>query len=271
MIKNIFLCADDYAQNEPISEGILILANNRKLNAISCLVNSPHWQETSGALKAVQKHTYLGLHFNLTFGKALSANWQKNYGSHFGNLSNLIQQAYFRRLDSANIEAEFCAQLDAFRQQLGQEPDFIDGHQHVHQLPIIREAMLKVYKQMKMNAFWRKTSNDWRDFLSLKPLAINLLGGYRFKNLLKEQTIQTNSSFSGLYNFVCAKKYPQYFRQFLKLIRTEGLILCHPGIQSRDVNDPLHLYRHHEFNYFMGTAFPNDLQNAQCRLAQKPC
>lgn len=271
MIKNILICADDYAQNEAISEGILILAKNRKINAISCLVNSPNWQESSRKLKAVQNHAYLGLHFNLSFGQALSARWQKNYSTHFGKLSSLIQQSYLRRLDKECIEAEFCAQLDAFRQQLGQDPDFIDGHQHVHQLPLIREVMLKVYKQRQLAAFFRNTSNDWRDFLSPKPLAIALLGGFKFKRLLKEQTIQTNSSFSGFYNFVNAKKYRYYFNQFLKLINTEGLIMCHPGVQSRDLNDPLHHHRHHEFNYFMGTAFPNDLQNAQCRLAQKPC
>src|ERR1700744_6673546 len=109
MIKNILLCADDYAQNEAISAGILILAKNRKINAISCLVNSPHWQESSRELKTIQNHAYLGLNFNLSFGQALSAQWQKNYSPHFGKLSNLIQQSYLRRLDKESIEAEFCA------------------------------------------------------------------------------------------------------------------------------------------------------------------
>ncbi len=44
-LREMILCADDYGQNEPISQGILELALNKRINAISCLVNTPYWQD----------------------------------------------------------------------------------------------------------------------------------------------------------------------------------------------------------------------------------
>lgn len=274
MIKNIIVCADDYSQNDAICEGIILLAKKNRINAISCLVNSPNWHETHCELNQLKKNTYIGLHLNLTFGQALSAKWQKRYTINFNNLSSLLKQSYLRSLDKECVEAEICAQFDAFTHATGVNPDFIDGHEHIHQLPIIRESLLRVYKQKKLTAFCRNTSSGWQGFLSWvsfpKHQVISLLGGLALQRLLREHTISANSSFAGIYNFVKARNYRYYFKQFLRVSNAGGLIMCHPGIKSSDLNDPLHRYRHHELNYFMSKAFLNDLNSEQCRLIQKP-
>lgn len=274
MIKNIMICADDYSQNKAISEGILLLAKNKRINAISCLVNTPSWHEIHKELNQVKKNTYIGLHFNLTLGQALSSKWQTNYSHNFNDLPSLIKQSYLRRLDIECVIAEICAQLDSFTEATGANPDFIDGHQHIHQLPIIRDALFTVYKHRKLSAFCRKTSSGWRDFLTYsnfpKRQAIALLGGVAFNRILRQHAILTNTSFAGIYNFVNAKNYRSYFQQFLRRSNTGGLIMCHPGIESSDQSDPLHQYRHQELNYFMSKAFLSDLNDEQCRLIQKP-
>jgi len=273
MIKNILLCADDYAQNESICDGILQLAKRKRINAISCLVNSSAWSEVCSPLKQVKNSCYLGLHLNLTFGQALSTKWRDKYPANFGSLSSLIKQAYLRRLDRGCVEAEICAQIDAFSQAMNAAPDFIDGHQHIHQLPIVRESLLAVYKQKNLTAFCRNTSCRWQDLIRHpnfpKRQAIALLGGAIFKRMLKQQAILANSSFAGSYNFVNAPNYRHYFKRFLKLMHSGGLIMCHPGTNSLDLTDPLQQYRHHEFNYFMSNVFLSDLDDAHCRLVPK--
>ncbi|CDZ78867.1 hopanoid biosynthesis associated protein HpnK [Legionella massiliensis] len=273
MIKNIILCADDYGQNEFVCEGILLLAKRKRINAISCLVNTPDWSEACDRLKPVKNSSYLGLHLNLTFGQALSLKWRERYPANFSSLPSLIKQAYLRRLDRDCVEAEICAQIDAFTQAMNAPPDFIDGHQHIHQLPVVREALVSIYKQKNLTAFCRNTSCRWQDFISHpnfpKRQAISLLGGQNFKRLLKRQTILANSSFAGSYNFVKANNYRHYFKRFLKLIHSGGLIMCHPGTTSLDLTDPLQQYRHHEFNYFMSNVFLSDLNDAHCRLVPK--
>lgn len=274
MIKNLIICADDYSQNNDICEGILLLAKNKKINAISCMASTANWHETHLALNPFKDKIYLGLHLNLTLGKALSSKWKETYSLNFNNLPTLIKQCYLGRLDKECVEAEIHTQIDAFRDAMGINPDFIDGHQHIHQLPIIREALLSVYKQKKLSAFFRKTCSDWSDLLAYanfpKRQAITLLGGLAFKRLLRQDAILTNTSFAGIYNFVNAKNYGYYFKQFLKSSMTGGLIMCHPGMESADPSDPLYQYRHFELNYFMSTAFQKDLKSEQCQLIQKP-
>ena len=46
------------------------------------------------------------------------------------------------RLPRAALASELRAQRDAFTAAVGQPPDFIDGHQHVHHLPGVRDLVL---------------------------------------------------------------------------------------------------------------------------------
>jgi predicted glycoside hydrolase/deacetylase ChbG (UPF0249 family) len=268
--KTIILCADDYAQNKAINAGILTLAANKRLNAISCLVNSKNWKTDSLELEQIKNTTYLGLHFNLTEGSALSSLWQKNHGFEFWNLSKLILYSYLHKLDQSSIEAEVNAQLQAFLEAVGKWPDFIDGHQHVHQLPQIRNAIMNAFEEKKLQGFCRSTSNDFFSFYNFpKAQIINILGGISFKNALKKKKITTNSSFSGIYNFKNAKEYSYYFQKFLKIIKDGGLIMCHPATIANKINNsinPLSHSRALEFQYLASDNFLKDLVDANCVL-----
>lgn len=274
MTGEIILCADDYGQSLEISQGILLLAEKKRINAISCMTNTPFWPELQAGLKAVQLTSYIGLHFSLTWGQAKSRQWQDNYGLSFGNLGSLLKKCYSGQLEEKIITAEIHAQVDAFTQASGYFPDFIDGHQHVHQLPIIRDALIAWYKKANITAFIRNTSNGWQDLLTLKGLPkqqiIAILGGIAFNRYLKKHQIPSNNSFAGIYNFKKARYYRNYFQLFLKTIAQGGLIMCHPGMPSNDTTDPLYQRRPHELNYLLGDFFPQDLEDYNLRLAKKP-
>ena len=273
MDRTIILCCDDYSQNVAICEGILQLSHKKKINAISCLTNSAIWHEAHKDLECAKKTNYLGLHFNLTFGNALSSLWKNYYGKQFSGIGALLTRSYLKQWHVAAIEAEINAQLDAFTDATGIFPDFIDGHEHVHQLPVIRDTWLRIHAQRKLPSFFRSTSNGWNDFSTTngfpKRQLIAFLGGITFKNRLKEKSIQTNTSFSGIYNFNNAAHYDNYFQRFLKMSHHVGLIMCHPGMQSNDHSDPLHLYRHHELNYFLSDQFIRDMKEHSFQLAVK--
>lgn len=266
MLKDIMICADDFAQNEAISEGIIQLADRSRINAIGCIVNFPFWQSYSQALHSLSSQTLIGLHFNLTFGHSLRDR------KTFGRLPQLLLKTHCKTLNRVTVEQEFEAQLDAFSEHMNQLPDFIDGHQHVHQLPIIRDALLTVYQKRKLNCFFRHTSNGLHDLTTLsqfpKSQLISLLGGLAFKAQLKNHTIASNTSFSGIYNFSQASQYATYFKRFLTQTKTGGLIMCHPGLKSADKTDPQYKYRHHEFNYFMSDDFLRDLKDNSCQLVK---
>lgn len=273
--KPLIICADDYGQNIAISEGIVCLAQQQRINAISCMVNSPHWNDVSAELLTLQASTYIGLHLNLTTGQPLSSAWRRREGEQFISLPRLLRKAYLRRLNVDIVATEIRAQIAVFANTMQVYPDFIDGHQHVHQLPIIRDALLKVLKEdrLKPIAFVRNTNNGWFDLYSFKQFPkrqlIALLGGNLFRKRLKRHKIFTNTSFSGIYNFTNAKNYRVYFKRFLKQVSADGLIMCHPGYESDDHTDPLHAYRHHEFNYLMSDVFLSDLEDNSFHLIKK--
>ena len=138
-MKSIILCADDYGQNQAISQAIIELIKNDRLSATSCMTNSPLWPQHATWLSPLRSRADMGLHFNLTEGVPLSDRLKNAHG--FMPLSKLIIRAYWRLLNAAAIEEEFIAQLEAFRAAMGAYPDFIDGHQHVQQLPIISKII----------------------------------------------------------------------------------------------------------------------------------
>ena len=51
---------------------------------------------------------------------------------------------------------EIATQLRAFIDTFGRPPDFLDGHQHVHLFPQVRDAFLKVVAQGAPDAWVRQ-------------------------------------------------------------------------------------------------------------------
>lgn len=287
--KKIILCADDFAQSEAVSSGIVSLAVQHRINAISCLVNMPCWSEMHEELQPIKSSVFIGLHVNLTFGQALSAAWRQQYGDHFLGLGHLIQQAYSRRLELSIVIAEIRAQMAVFTQDMHIYPDFIDGHQHIQQLPVIRDALLTIYQEHhnkvhdhpnsdnehhdSFPCFLRKTYNGWQDFLAVndfpKRQILAMLGGRTWQRKLLNHKVSTNNSFEGLYQFRNARHYRRCFKRFLARITDGGLIMCHPGQASKDHSDPLVDSRYHELDYFMGDEFLQDLKDNSIQLLVK--
>lgn len=255
-VKTITLCADDFGLSPGISEGIIHLINRDRINATTCMVNSTYWNEHASTLKSLVHKTQIGLHFSLTdVDPAIAPRYEH---------IDLIKNAYLRNLDRQTIEKEWFLQIEKFEKAMGKLPDFIDGHQHIHQLPIIREALISVYKKI----FPKK--NCWIRIPVMKPITLKSYiiaktGSKALKKALLQEFIPFNISFSGIYSFSKARDYPHFCQQFLKNIEHEGLIMCHPGI-TNNKGDVMALARQREFHYFNSDAFLKDCQKYSVAL-----
>lgn len=276
MTKRIVLCADDYGQAEAVSKGILELVAAGRLTAVSSLVNQADWQEQAASLSPYKETADIGLHLNFTDGAPLSAAYQNQVGTQFMPLSRLLWSTMTRSfvLPVAVVAAEINAQLDAFQLVFGVPPRFIDGHQHIHHLPVIREALLSVYcdRLLKYGTYMRAVTQPWQgaDFLAMniKKAVINLTGGSGFANLLDVNAIPHNTSFAGVYAFNQASRYRQYFQRFLRESQDRGLIMCHPGLASHDINDPISAARVLEYEYLKSADFSADCAEADVVLSR---
>jgi predicted glycoside hydrolase/deacetylase ChbG (UPF0249 family) len=267
-MKRIILCADDYGQNPAISQAIVELMGLKRLSATSCLVTSPFFDQAVSALQPYKNKVDIGLHFNLTEGTPLSKEMTAFYP-----LNDLILNANLYELKKPAIIAEFTAQLDKFTEAFGQLPDFIDGHQHVHQFPIIRDAIISVYEEkLRTNKTYIRCTYDpstlYRvsDVAYLKQLIIQLCGGIIFKKRLNQFKIPHNQTFAGIYSFKSALSYPEYFPRFLNQVKDAGIVMCHPGLYSSDEENEMANARYAEYSYFSSSELKHDLNTKQIKL-----
>lgn len=261
-MKSITLCADDYGQNTAISQAIIALLKEKKLSATSCMTTTPQWLAQAVWLVPIKDQVDIGVHFNLTHGQPLSPAFIAIQGASFPSLLTLLRKSYLRQLDKTAILAEFHAQLDQFIAGVGRMPDFIDGHQHVHQFPVIRDLFLTLYNErLRQHACYIRCVNDSTAWLRvnedayIKRSVIQLCGASIFKQQLMRGKIPHNCSFSGIYDFAHAIDYPKLFPRFLQQSLDGGLIMCHPGLASSQEGDEIGESRAKEYHYFQSEQF----------------
>ncbi len=251
----VILCADDYAMTDGISAAIEELATERRLSATSALVTSHHWPAHAPRLARLRDQLAIGLHVNLTLGEPLGSMPRLAPSGRFPSLSKLLDLAMSRRLTEAEIAAEVGRQLDRFEHVLGQPPDIIDGHQHVHALPQIRNALLKTLADRYPNRkpLIRDPADTPTAILARRAATIKALGlsvltagfGARARDL----GFPTNRGFSGVSPFNEKVPYSRELEHFFRRPGSCHLIMCHPGFPDAELAslDPVVQRRRTEF------------------------
>lgn len=243
--KRLVVCADDFGMSRPINDAILQLAEQGRLNATSCLVDGAAFQAQASALK--QSGLQVGLHLNFT--EKLSARQGV-----FLPLGRLMRVCWARTLDAAVVQQQIKAQLLRFNDVLGEQPAFIDGHQHVHQFPVIRQALFQVLDQHcgEQKPWLRSTRagrlTGVRVSQRFKAHMIHLLGARKFCRMASERGYTTNAGFLGVYDFRGGiPSYQALLQHWLENARDRDMIMCHPAMLA-DATDPLGEQRVAEFD-----------------------
>jgi hypothetical protein len=124
---------------------------------------------------------------------------------------------------------------------MGRPPDFLDGHHHVHQLPVVRDCVLDLWhRRLRPTGGWVRSC--WDNPLSilarrvdpLRALAIALLG-LGFGRRMRAAGVPHNRGFRGVYDFSDKLAYAELFRRFTDAPGPGTLVMCHPG----EVDDAL--------------------------------
>lgn len=260
------LCADDFGLSESISNAIIELVKQQRLSSVSCITNAGHFPAAAGALQPHRARIETGLHFNLTEGRplssALSAHWPL-----LPTVGKLILRSHFGAVPRAAIEQELHAQWQKFYDVFGTEPDFIDGHQHVHDLPVIRDLVIARAQTQQKLPWIRNTGTLAGPGYGFKRAVIKLTGGMQLQRKLHTHKLFSNRMLLGVYDFKLLN-YRRLMQRWLgHLPASGGLIFCHPGlISSPSENAGMALCRASEFNYFASKEFMQDLHSAHVRL-----
>jgi len=273
--RRIWLCADDYGMAPGVNRGIRQLILDGRLNATSVMTAAPWLGDGEAdelmAVNAERTRAALGLHVTLTGPfRPLSAGFAPARDGAFPPHMEMMRLGMMRRLSLEPLVIEIATQLEAFIDTFGRPPDFIDGHQHVHLLPIVRDAFLKVASEGAPNAWVRQCMRPTRarPLHAPKSLVLDLLS-VRFRSRAARLGIATNPAFSGAYAFTPKADFAALFPRFLTGMPDGGLVMCHPGFVDAPLKslDPLTDLRERELAYFASDAFPRDLARHGVALA----
>ena len=132
--------ADDGGLAESTDDAILRCAARGIVRAASVVAAGP--TAARFVARAQDAGLELGLHVNLTEGPALGGP-APTLTDEAGRLRGPKDAVWVRALDGAEVRAEVLAQWQRLL-ELGCEPTHVDGHNHVHVLPLVREALLEL-------------------------------------------------------------------------------------------------------------------------------
>lgn len=259
--KRIILCSDDFAQNSSISRGILDLVGRQRLSAVSCFTDSPLWERYGAELSGHRDEIDMGLHFNLTH----------DFGHCSRPLGYWLARSLAARLPREEIREHLHRQFSEFIRVTGRAPDFIDGHQHVHIFPGVRRVFLDYLRGKNLSpAPWVRSvapmipgGDDRAKALVIRVLAAGWRSAIR-------GGCPTNTTFAGVYSLKEGKNYPALFRQWLAESENGGLLMCHPGLESDDEQDPIGRARVVEYRFFQSDRFPAMCKELNVTIARFP-
>ena len=261
-------CADDYAIDGGAVDAILGLIDAGRLTATSVLVDAPLWRSTAPALvQAVAAgggppRADVGLHLNLTqafAGRAMQA-WP---------LRALIVRCAARLMERAPLRAAIERQLDAFEDALGRSPDYVDGHQHVHQFAQVREELLAALaRRYPQRHPWIRSTRRPLGVRDAKARTIATLGDAGLRRQARLGGFATSDWMVGVYGFDGdADAYLQRLEAWMREGPDGSVFMCHPASRA-EAGDAIGSARVVEQAVLAGPDFALALQRHGIRLVR---
>jgi chitin disaccharide deacetylase len=269
--RRIWLCADDYGISPAVDRGIRELIARGRLNATSAMTVAPSFNKEEVRALLDAGRAAIGLHLTLTAPFKPLTEFTTLRGGRFLTLANVLGMAMARRLDRSALEREIAAQLKAFQNAFGRAPDFVDGHQHVHIFPQVRDAIVHAVATHAPNAWVRqcgRIGGQPRKLHDRKGLLLDILS-IGFRRRAQQAGLRFNPAFAGTYSFTPGADFSALFPTFLQGLPDGGLIMCHPGFVDAELErlDPLTTTREREYAYLNSETFPRSLEEKNAALA----
>lgn len=263
--RHVIINVDDLGLSNAVNEAVIALGGMRHIRSTSYMAGGEISDSQIRSLTALDID--IGLHLDFT---AIYPSSIKN------SLSAIIIASYLRRLKRHEIIDIIHRQLDGFEDRFNQHPVFIDGHQHVHQFPVVRDCLATVLKDRYA------VSNRAQPYVAarittplvndMKSWIIYILGGHAWQQLCQHSGIHTNLCFGGAYDFDAnqdklAKLWDGWLSRCPKSTEVKNndatithrtrlpLIMCHPAIPDNSWQDEIKDAREQEYQWLISDAF----------------
>ena len=182
---NLHLIADDYGLGELHNQAICELLSIGAIDGSSVMVELCSKTAAQQLLAAKSEDQKIGLHFNLTYP-----------ASSFPNLSsrNSLMLSLPLGISRTEVKLRLEQQWQLFIELFGFAPDYIDGHEHVHQFVGVQGVVADFAKSKSVPV---RATVLLPPVKGIKNRVIDLLGR-TFKRNAKSRDVTTNDWFLGV-------------------------------------------------------------------------
>jgi hopanoid biosynthesis associated protein HpnK len=149
-MKSIIVNADDFGLSPGINRGILSGFNDGILTSTTMLANLPAFDDAVDVARD-NPDLPVGVHLSLLWGPPVTdaakiPSLVDRSGDLLRSAGQLAARHYTGRLDVDEIEREFTNQIRKVK-DAGLRPTHVDTHKHIHGLPLVRRALIKVVRE----------------------------------------------------------------------------------------------------------------------------
>ncbi|OJY63922.1 MULTISPECIES: ChbG/HpnK family deacetylase [unclassified Rhizobium] len=234
MAPQITVIADDYGISPSVSAAIRELIRCDRLTGTGCMTLFPEWPEQAQLLRELgpAPGINIGLHLTLTDFAPLS---RPSTDGNLPPLPRLLSASLQRKLDQTMIDAELDAQLERFVDGMGRLPDFIDGHQHVHFLPVVRRWLeTRLHRLEHAGRLpWLRGAPSIRfatDARIKAKIAFVALIAAGFNRRMAAAGFPIRGPLAGFYNWQRPGDFHKIVNQLESGILKNAIVMCHPGL-----------------------------------------
>lgn len=241
---NKIITADDFGISAGVDETIIELCRDKYLNAVSTFVTTERFRGSIS--KLIKTDVKIGLHLSLTFGYALTLHGKSLITDENGNFNRSFMQILFlsvyrRKQIGELLEKEIAAQLAELQKYV--IPSHIDGHQHIHTIPLIFKIVQKLQEKNNIpririinERFLRRNILNPKNALGTVKLAILRFLG--FINGVKSATYFISI-------FRTCKMDSEFVQNYIIPDGYRSIeIMLHPGNTKADQGNESKEYRH---------------------------
>jgi chitin disaccharide deacetylase len=245
----LIIHADDFGETEQITLGICAGIEAGVITSTSIMANMPATDFALGRARSLAERASFGVHLTLCEGRPLTrAPTLVDSSGNFCGKRRLFLRSISGQLKQEDVEAEVGAQLERIADG-GVRVSHLDGHKHLHQLPVVCAAVASVAHRhgvervrlaaMHAVAGYSSPSSAVRELLALHAGRVFRNAKLRFPQRLID-----------IRACMALASQPD---KWLRLVRSAGIveIFCHPGTELADEEKPGSCDRSEELDFLL--------------------
>jgi predicted glycoside hydrolase/deacetylase ChbG (UPF0249 family) len=279
MTTRLILHADDFGETAEITAGICRAIEAGVVTSTSIMANMPGTDDALPRVAALADRASFGVHLNFCEGRPLTQGTSlvDEHGTFHGKRA-LFLRAVRGKLSLAELEAEITAQIARIH-DARIRISHVDGHKHLHQLPVVRTAVARVLPRFGIERVrvTRLTRLAGAKPATLVREALAWQAGRAFARArLRSPTrvvdlqvlmrpVQKNGAVARA--GIGASSEPGFEPDFGRWAREGPIeVFCHPGTERADVEKPGSCRRFDELNFLLSPRFQELLSANRARM-----